>query len=331
MVVSHGVGAPGDTRRDFGPKLLSTDSGNWADHGTMTIFEVQFAKRALFEFQTRSHLQPLAATRVAASGCKWPQGGCWSKCKWPQVAASGRKWPQVAASGRKWPQVAASGRKWPQVAASGRKWPQVATGRKGPLSSQVHGSHLQPLAGTRVAAKWSASGCHLQARKWPQVAECKRCDFGTYQNETGQVAASGRKWPQVAASASAVILALTRVRPAKWPQVAASGRKWPQVAASGRKWPLAARGLLEQVHGSHLQPLAATCRHSSGRKWLQVAASVRNWSKWLQVAGSGHKWPLEQVATSARKWPEVAASGGRKWSQVAASSCLVWVAPPHKI
>ena len=39
---------------------------------------------------TCSHLQPLAATRVAASGRKWPLG---------QVAASGRKWPQVAASG----------------------------------------------------------------------------------------------------------------------------------------------------------------------------------------------------------------------------------------
>ena len=59
-----------------------------------------------------SHLQPLAATRVAASGRKWPQ-----------VATSGRKWPEGAASGRKVPQVAASGPKWPlgQVAASGRK------------------------------------------------------------------------------------------------------------------------------------------------------------------------------------------------------------------
>ena len=154
VVVSHGVGAPGDTRRDFGPKLLSTDSGNWTDHGTKTIFEVQFAQPALFEFQTRSHLQPLATTRVAASGCKWPQGGCWSKCKWPQVAPSGRKWPQVAASGHKWPQVAASGRKWPQVAASGRKWPQVAaSGRKWP---QV-----------------AASG-----RKWPQVAASGRWPQG---------------------------------------------------------------------------------------------------------------------------------------------------------
>ena len=42
--------------------------------------------------------QPLAATRVAASGCKWP------------LQASGRKWPQVAAPSE-WPQVAAK----PQV------------------------------------------------------------------------------------------------------------------------------------------------------------------------------------------------------------------------
>ena len=49
---------------------------------------VEVAKRAVFEIQKSSHLQPLAATRVAASGRKWPLG---------QVAASGRKWPQVAA------------------------------------------------------------------------------------------------------------------------------------------------------------------------------------------------------------------------------------------
>ena len=63
-------------------------------------FFIEVAKRAVFEIQKSSHLQPL---------------------EWPQVAASGRKWPQVAASRRKWPQVAASGRKWPlgQVAASG--------------------------------------------------------------------------------------------------------------------------------------------------------------------------------------------------------------------
>ena len=39
---------------------------------------------AVFEFQKSSHLQPLAATRVAASGRKWPL------CR---VAASDRKWP----------------------------------------------------------------------------------------------------------------------------------------------------------------------------------------------------------------------------------------------
>ena len=78
---------------------------------------IEVAKPAVIEIQKSSHLQPLAATRVAASGRKWPQVA---------ARASGRNWPQLAASGRKWPQVAASGRKWPQVAASGRKWPQVA-------------------------------------------------------------------------------------------------------------------------------------------------------------------------------------------------------------
>eukprot|EP00435_Cladocopium_sp_Y103_P033377 s3116_g8.t1 len=97
----------------------------------------------------RSPSQTLAATRVAASGRKWPQvaaSGLWGK--WPQVAASGLqgKWPQVAAPASS-KQVAASGRKWPQVAASGRrasgrKWPQVAPG--------VH---------------------RRSSRKWPQVLQ----------------------------------------------------------------------------------------------------------------------------------------------------------------
>ena len=65
---------------------------------------------------TCSHSQPLAATRVAASGCKCGR-------KWPQVAAPS-EWPQVAASGRP-RQFPASGRKWPQVAAPS-EWPQVA-------------------------------------------------------------------------------------------------------------------------------------------------------------------------------------------------------------
>ena len=100
------------------------------------------------------------------------------------MAASGRKWPQVAASGLGGllEQMAASGRKWPQgaVGASGRKWPQVAAGRKGSLE-QVHGSHLQPLAATRVAAH-GASG---RRRLLEQV-------FAS--------GASGREWQQVMAS-----------------------------------------------------------------------------------------------------------------------------------
>ena len=64
---------------------------------------IEVAKPALFEFQKRCHLQPLAATRVAASGRKWPQGA---------VGASGRKWPQVATEGLS-EQVAAGGRRGP--------------------------------------------------------------------------------------------------------------------------------------------------------------------------------------------------------------------------
>ena len=49
---------------------------------------IEVAKRALFEFQKSSHLQPLAATRVASSGCEWPQAAVGaSGCKCPQVAA----------------------------------------------------------------------------------------------------------------------------------------------------------------------------------------------------------------------------------------------------
>ena len=69
----------------------------------------------------RSHSQPLAATRVAASGCKWPLHV--SGRKWPQVAAPS-EWPQVVASGRKWPPQTVPS-KWPQVAAPS-EWPQVA-------------------------------------------------------------------------------------------------------------------------------------------------------------------------------------------------------------
>ena len=78
----------------------------------------------------RSHSQPLAATRVAASG-RFTDNGLAAKCSQPlrpfaatRSHSSGRKWPRVAAP-PKWPQVAASGRSR-QIRASGRKWPRVA-------------------------------------------------------------------------------------------------------------------------------------------------------------------------------------------------------------
>ena len=102
-----------------------------------TQLSIGVAFCAVFEFQKSSHLQPLAATRVAASGRKWPL------CR---VAASDRKWPpstrgrgvfnltksshlqplaatRVAASGR-FSRVAASGREWP-LFPSGREWPPL--------------------------------------------------------------------------------------------------------------------------------------------------------------------------------------------------------------
>ena len=48
---------------------------------------MEVAKRALFEFQKRSHLQPLAATRVAASGRR----GLQEQVAQGAVGASGRK------------------------------------------------------------------------------------------------------------------------------------------------------------------------------------------------------------------------------------------------
>ena len=110
----------------------------------------QDANSAMYFYQhaaTRSHSQPLAATRVAASGCKW------------LLQASGRKWPQVAAPSE-WPQVAAPDSSQ-RVAASGRKWPLPASGRKWPLR--------------QVAASGRSSQFQASGRKWPQVAAF--CDF----------------------------------------------------------------------------------------------------------------------------------------------------------
>ena len=114
----------------------------------------------------------------------------------------------------------AIGCEWLRVAASVRQHSLLSGSHLQPLEWPPSGrqcppafsSQRQPLAATRVAAKWppvsasilfsAAAACSRQS-KWPQVA----------------ARASGRKWPQVAARAS--------------------GRKWPQVAAraSGRKWP----------------------------------------------------------------------------------------------
>ena len=118
-----------------------------------------------------SHLHPLAANRVAASG---HQNFLLIGSHLQPVAASVR---QRQSSGRKWPPVATSiwffigshlqPLEWPPVAASGRP------------HSLFIGNHLQPLAANRVAASGRQS-------KWPQVA----------------ARASGRKWPPLPKSNS---------------------------------------------------------------------------------------------------------------------------------
>ena len=93
----------------------------------------------------RSHSQPLAATRVAASGRFTDNGllqpiavnpcGHSQPLAATRVAASGREWPLVAASARKWP-LLPSGRKWPQVAAPDKSERVAASGREWPLSAK---------------------------------------------------------------------------------------------------------------------------------------------------------------------------------------------------
>ena len=86
---------------------------------------IEVAKRAVFEIQKSSHLQPLAATRVAASGRNWPVAQpvgfeiskAASLALFASFAATCSHLQPLAAT-----RVAASGRKWPlgQVAARGR-------------------------------------------------------------------------------------------------------------------------------------------------------------------------------------------------------------------
>ena len=121
--------------------------------------------------------QPLAATCSHSSGRQWPPS--FSFHRQPLAPPCGQS------SGRQ-----SSGRQ-----SSGRKWPPVATS-----IWFFIGSHLQPLAATRVAASGRQRAPAFSFHRQPLAATCSQ--------------SSGRKWPPE--------------------QVAASGRKWPQVAASGR-------------------------------------------------------------------------------------------------
>ena len=133
-----------------------------------------------------SHLQPLAANRVAASGRQCPPA--FSSQRQPLAAtcsqSSGRQRPPVATSiwffiDSHLQPLAAT-----RVAASGRQWPPAFSFHRQPLAATC--SHLQPIERPQVAAsgrKWPPEQVAASGRKWPQVA------------------ASGRKWPQVAAFA----------------------------------------------------------------------------------------------------------------------------------
>ena len=123
-----------------------------------------------------SHLQPLAATRVVASGRQWPPS--FSFHRQPLAPPCGQS------SGRQ-----SSGRQ-----SSGRKWPPVAT-----RIWFFIGSHLQPLAATRVAASGRQRAPAFSFHRQPLAATCSQSSGRKWPPE--QVAASGRKWPQVAAFA----------------------------------------------------------------------------------------------------------------------------------
>ena len=104
---------------------------------------------ALAATYTCGHLlwRPLAATRLAASGCKWLQvvadeksmraatGGHSSGCKWLPM-----KNQMLVAAGGHW-----SGCKWPR-----KMWKS--------FRGRMSGGHLRPLEWLHVAA----NGCHFQ-------------------------------------------------------------------------------------------------------------------------------------------------------------------------
>ena len=98
-------------------EILPIQPPNLKKNGSSKTFFFPDASSAMYFYQhaaTRSHLQPLAATRLAVSGrwSKWPQGAsetsAWQPLAATRVAASGRS-RQFQRSGRKCRQVAAFG------------------------------------------------------------------------------------------------------------------------------------------------------------------------------------------------------------------------------
>ena len=167
------------------------------------------------------------------------------------------------------------------------------------IVSPTPGSHLQPLAATRVVAsgrQWPPSfSSHRQplaptcgqssGRQWPPAFSSHRQPLAATCSQS-----SGRQWPPVSASSLfSAAATCSHLQPIEWPHVATSiwffiGSHLPPL-----EWPPVAARILFLSATTYLQPLAATCSQSSGRKWPPE-----------QVAASGRKWPPEQVAASGR-------------------------------
>ena len=188
----------------------------------------------------------VAATRSQSSGRQCPPA--LNSQRQPLAAtcshSSGRKWPPVSASIEFSAAATCSHSSGRQVAASVRQHSLLSGSHLQPLEWPPSGrqcppalnSQRQPLAATRVAAKWppvsasilfsAAATCsHSSGRKWPPVSASILFSAAATCSHLQPL-----EWPQVAARASQVAAS---GRQSKWPQVAAraSGRKWPQVAA----------------------------------------------------------------------------------------------------
>ena len=127
-----------------------------------------------------SHLQPLAATPVVASGRQWPPS--FSSHRQPLAPpcgqSSGRQWPPEFSSSHRQPLAAtcsqSSGRQCPPAPI---EWPPVATSIWFFIPPAFY-FHRQPLAATCQSSGRSQSS----GRKWPpeQVAAFAKIKFAPF-------------------------------------------------------------------------------------------------------------------------------------------------------